>query len=154
MRRVVAFADVLERKLTTEERPAAGRQRETAMPIATMPLFSLDPPSALKAAPGGVVPFAAVISPISKPSSPRARRLLTPLQRQALECLVAAGAALDADAGFSADEIRRAFRQLARRYHPDRHPHSTAADKARLSRVFADLLDAYRPLQPVAAEAA
>ena len=51
-------------------------------------------------------------------------------------------------------DLRGAFRTLARRYHPDRHPNCTPIEKARLSRQFIQLHDAYRELQaslPVAA---
>ena len=63
----------------------------------------------------------------------RARRL-TLVERNAVDEMVSLGASLDAD--FTADELRGAYRQLARRYHPDLHPTSTEREKARLSALF------------------
>ena len=62
---------------------------------------------------------------------------LTERQQRAFHVLVVLGADLRSD--FTADGLRSAYRSLARRYHPDRHPDSSQADKARLARVFADL---------------
>jgi DnaJ-class molecular chaperone len=73
-------------------------------------------------------------------------------QQTAVDCLVAAGATLAGD--FSDAELRRAFRLLARQYHPDRHPGAPAAEHARLSRQFASILGAYRELQTTLPKAA
>jgi len=43
-------------------------------------------------------------------------------------------------------EIRSAYRALARRYHPDAHPQASASDRARYTRLFAEVSDAYRLL--------
>ena len=71
-------------------------------------------------------------------------RTLSGVQQRALECLTALGARLIPD--FTAAELRREYRQLARRVHPDRHPHASAEEHARLSREFSDATDAYRLL--------
>jgi hypothetical protein len=85
------------------------------------------------------------VRPFVRPAPPvRPRRILTPTQQQALEDLVRHGATLGVD--FTDGELRSAFRALARRYHPDRHPESEALEQARLSRTFASLTDAYRHL--------
>lgn len=55
------------------------------------------------------------------------------------------GAELGRD--FSAADLRRAYRRLARTYHPDGHPGVTAGERARLSRTFAALTDHYRTLR-------
>ena len=84
---------------------------------------------------------------------PRPARMLTPNQRVALDALVALGADLQSD--FTAHELRSAFRALALRYHPDRHPTSREAERTRLARLFADaqtyhrlLLSALEPSAP------
>jgi DnaJ-class molecular chaperone len=59
---------------------------------------------------------------------------LTPAQRKAVAEMVSLGASLDTD--FTADELRGAYRQLARRYHPDLHSTCTEREKARLSALF------------------
>jgi hypothetical protein len=74
----------------------------------------------------------------------RTSRSLNPRQQRAVDAMTALGARLDGD--FTAAELRRAFRRLAREYHPDRHPDSTPSETARLSRLFADLSDHYRCL--------
>ncbi|MGE3959629.1 MAG: hypothetical protein AB7H96_23135 [Vicinamibacterales bacterium] len=71
-------------------------------------------------------------------------RTLTATEQRALDGLVAAGAALHAD--FTAAELRRAYRALARRIHPDRHPHASHAQRTELSRQFADASGHYRTL--------
>jgi hypothetical protein len=80
-----------------------------------------------------------------RPSS-RPQRILSSRQRAALDQLNALGAAIGADV--TVQELRQAFRVLARLYHPDRHPDSSAIERARLSRQFVQLHDAYRELQP------
>jgi hypothetical protein len=46
----------------------------------------------------------------------------------------------------SIDSIRSAFRQLARRWHPDRHPEAGELTRAALCRRFAQISDAYQEL--------
>jgi hypothetical protein len=79
-------------------------------------------------------------------TSQRLRRLscLTPEQHVALGDLQALGASLGVD--FTRDELRSAFRALARRYHPDRHPDAVEAAKAELSVLFRRLRAAYTVL--------
>ena len=74
----------------------------------------------------------------------RPARPLVARREGALE-LGTLGADLPAD--FTAAELRRAFRALARRYHPDSRPGSSDATKTRLSRRFADLIEDYRRLR-------
>jgi hypothetical protein len=74
----------------------------------------------------------------------RAEKRLTPAQRKAVDELRSLGASLDAD--FSAHELRGAYRQLARRYHPDLHPTSTEREKARLSALFTRAHASYQTL--------
>jgi hypothetical protein len=79
----------------------------------------------------------------------RPRRRLTAAQQNAFDRLIALGAPLDA--AFTADELRSAFRLLARRYHPDRHPGADAGERSRLAALFADAHRAYTDLQPALA---
>ncbi len=73
------------------------------------------------------------------------RRRLSAVQQQALDCLRGLGCrSLGPD--FTVGELKSAFRSLAFRYHPDRHPGSGDAERAQLSRAFAGLCDAYRTL--------
>jgi len=71
----------------------------------------------------------------------RAKRPLKPVEESALQTLVRLGAALDGS--FTARELRSTFRALAQRYHPDRHPHVTDAERSRLGATFAELTSAY-----------
>jgi hypothetical protein len=59
---------------------------------------------------------------------------LTALERQAL------------DDARTPDALRRAYRTLAHRYHPDRHPASSLAERERLARLFAEATEYYRLL--------
>ena len=78
--------------------------------------------------------------------------MLTADERLAVEQFVSLGATLIGD--FTDGELRSAYRTLARQYHPDRHPQSSPVEKARLSRAFSNLCDAYRRLQAGSAHAA
>jgi len=68
-------------------------------------------------------------------SKARSKRRLTLAQRQAVDEMTSLGACLGPD--FSDDDLRGAYRQLARRYHPDRHPACSEGEKARLGALFA-----------------
>ena len=74
----------------------------------------------------------------------RAQRLLTDVQTLALETLRELGAALTAD--FTVVELRREYRRLVRRVHPDSHPGATRTETERLSRQFAAATDSYQRL--------
>jgi hypothetical protein len=76
----------------------------------------------------------------------RPSRSLSESQAAALDRLRRAGApSLDAD--FTPDELRRAYRHLAKTHHPDRFQNLTAEAQERLASAFAELTDAYRLLQ-------
>lgn len=77
-------------------------------------------------------------------STPKPRRRLTQVERQAVDEMMSLGACLTAD--FSDDDLRGAYRQLARRYHPDRHPASSEGEKARLGALFARAHASYQVL--------
>lgn len=76
---------------------------------------------------------------------PSPRRVLSPGQRAAIDCLVRLGAG-SLDACSSDREIRSAYRNLVRRYHPDTHPGAGPFEVAALARQFAELTEAYRLL--------
>ena len=74
----------------------------------------------------------------------RPLRRLTASQQRVLGDLICLGANLRPD--FTARELRSAFRTLARRYHPDRHPLASKVEKARLSCLFTDLTNNHQHL--------
>jgi curved DNA-binding protein CbpA len=57
-----------------------------------------------------------------------------------------AAAALELPRGASPTQARRAFRRLALRLHPDRHPTAPPEERARLAERFARVAAAYRQL--------
>lgn len=130
MQPAAAFGEVLDDLVGRfqPEAPAAGPRWHPG--IATRPLLSFDgnPPR-----------------PRLARVSRRPARTLSARERAALDLLVGLGASLTP--GFTRQELRSAFRALARRYHPDAHPATSAAEKARLSSRFATLRDAYDALQ-------
>ena len=75
-------------------------------------------------------------------------RELTAAEQRALAAMVALGAKLDEH--FTESELRTAYRALARRYHPDRHPHCSGPEQARWAQKFALLCDSYERLRRVA----
>ena len=72
---------------------------------------------------------------------------LTPEQQHAMAEMIALGAHLRPD--FTAPELRRAFRRLARQYHPDRHPSISPEEQAHLSQIFGDVAEHYRCLMSI-----
>jgi hypothetical protein len=75
----------------------------------------------------------------------RSSRRLSLGEHLALEALRTLGAdSLSPD--FTDAELKSAFRRLARRFHPDRHPGSSDGERAQLARSFAAACDAYRTL--------
>ncbi len=101
-----------------------------------------------RAAPGAPVPPARP-APAAEPRSAfvPARRVLTVAEQRALDRLLLLGARLDDQ--FSADDLRREYRRLALRLHPDRHVTAPAADRATLAEAFARATASYRCLQAV-----
>ena len=79
-----------------------------------------------------------------RPRHVPASRPLTADERRAIDALISHGASLQRD--FTTAELQSEFRSLARRYHPDRHPHACNGEKARLGTVFAELTAHYRRL--------
>jgi hypothetical protein len=77
---------------------------------------------------------------------PRRPRTLSAGQSMALARLNALGASLPPD--FTDRELRSAFRRLARRFHPDRHP-GDRPSQARLAQIFRECVEHYRRLRHV-----
>jgi hypothetical protein len=76
--------------------------------------------------------------------TPATTRPLSTDELRALDALIRHGASIEPN--FTGAELQSAFRSLARRYHPDRHPHAPVGEKARLGTIFADLTSHYRRL--------
>lgn len=72
---------------------------------------------------------------------------LTAEQQLAFERFERLGARLPA--GFTAEELRREYRQLALRFHPDRHADHAALEREQRAGNFAEAADLYRCLRAV-----
>ena len=78
----------------------------------------------------------------TRPSRPAHR--LSDQQRRAFDTLVALGGRLSGD--FTADDLLREYRQLAKRYHPDRHGAASDGDRDQMARRFSEVSGSYRCL--------
>lgn len=72
---------------------------------------------------------------------------LSAREREAFRHLAALGG--DLGEAFTFDELRRAFRKLALRYHPDRHTGCGDHTRSQLAQTFAQARDAYQVLSAV-----
>lgn len=75
------------------------------------------------------------------------RRMLTAVERRALDTFAWHGARLTPE--FSVSELRREYRRLARRFHPDAHPECTPDELAGMSAQFAAVSASYQTLLSV-----
>ena len=150
MGRRIAFAEVLDEKLSGHASAPPAPPQPTVWHVPTVAAFfsefgaagrPVHDPRARHLYSSSSRPAARVYPAQPTPS----QRSLSSREQAALDQLIALGASVGAD--FTVDQLRSAFRSLARRYHPDRHPGSTASEKARLSMQFVQLHDAYRELQ-------
>jgi hypothetical protein len=143
MRGGTTFADVLEHTLGAfqPDTPLSG----------TSPSYRQAPPPSLLFGPRRFhiqsTPYATRREQTRQAQPERRARTLTAGQQRALDGLVRLGAHLRLD--FTTRELRTAFRRLARQHHPDGHPGSSDAEKARLARTFSDVDDYYRLLRDV-----
>ncbi len=146
------FADVLDDALGVTAGPALpssrGASTPTIQPVNPFLFFTL-PAAAGMRGPYAPAPWkdtrnqAVAVAP--EPAEVRQpARSLTTAQQRALSLLTSCGARLTPD--FTLQELRREYRQLARRIHPDRHNSCTPAERERLSRQFSELSDSYRNL--------
>ena len=116
MQDAATFAEILDTHLGCTNVPPP--RAWSSRPL-TLPIFAFELPLTA-ARPVSVEP-------------PRPRHL-TSLERQAL------------DGARTPDELRRAYRTLARRYHPDRHHGCSPAERERLAHLFAEATEYYRML--------
>ncbi len=72
---------------------------------------------------------------------------LTAEQQQAFERFERLGARVPS--GFTADELRREYRHLAVRFHPDRHGDCSPLEREQRARSFSEAADLYRVLRAV-----
>jgi hypothetical protein len=147
MRSAATFAELLEAELKcTNVRHASSAWNR---PL-TAPLFVFDVPRS-----AGGAPCRDPLAPAYIPTHEERARLHTEIpatskiglsdrERQALAVLNDLGA--DLGESLSLSTLRRAFRKLARRYHPDRHPGSSTAEQKRMARAFVEATDHYRIL--------
>ena len=138
-----SFAEVLDGFLHTH---VAGEQAAPPQaPAGPAPMNPFLFSTAYQRAPGSLPREYAAAAPPAAPRAARAARCLTPVQQRALDALIGLGAALSSD--FTPQELRAAFRVLALRYHPDRHPFASAADVTVLAHTFTAITGHYEVLR-------
>jgi hypothetical protein len=144
MRGGPVFAQVLDDKLREFSEAASAATESKARPPYPFSTKSarLSDPFLFAAPYRPFRPAAFVLS--ERPVEARRARALKPCEHKALASLNQLGACLSSD--YSAGELRRAFRLLARQYHPDRHPSSDAAEQARLAHIFSTITEHHRCL--------
>ncbi len=140
------FADVLADALRVTARPAPAPADDAA--ASARPSFAAPPhPFLFGAAPAlararAVLAFGAAATWF--PAPPRPVRALTGAQQQSLDGLNELGAHLTS--GFTGQELRRAYRAIAQRVHPDRQHDCGEAERARRARLFVAATAHYRHL--------
>lgn len=148
MRPTVRFAQVLEEKLADEggrPRVAPAAQRATPVPPPASMLFASDMPFRCSRVAWVSSAYGRPVARV-RPEPARPAPRLSSAQRAALECLRGFGAGLDE--ACSDDELKSAFRNLALRFHPDRHPQVADGDREYLASAFGRITEAYRVLAP------
>jgi hypothetical protein len=149
MRTSAGFGEILDRKLAGDAvvLGATGFEPDHSrvpvfnplfLKVGAVPVFGCDVSRAT-----ACFVYAVQGLPASRPARPTRR--LTATQRIALDCLRDLGASTLPD-DFTDAEAKRAFRLLARRYHPDRHPDADEGQRSHLSREFDRITHAYRQL--------
>ena len=142
-----SFADVLDATV-------AGEMRQVPPPRAPPPACSRTEPLTGAAYPWwpGAARFARADAGTGTPRprpmplpTPRVSRTLTPPQRAALDALRQAGAC-ELSGGCSEADLKRAFRRLARRLHPDAHPWADGSAASELAAAFGRVREAYETL--------
>ena len=153
----VAFADILDEKVGGFAESGRIPWSDPSPPpfVPPNPFLFATPHRPFRTSPYRVATAAGATHqrPVTpRPAPVRPARTLTSRQHRALDAFVARGAFLAPD--FTAGELRSAFRMLALTYHPDRHPDTSDTEKARLTRVLADLNEHHRQLLAAAQSAA
>lgn len=138
MHRAASFASVLDGKLDLACGPAIAPRIATSSWFGDCLAIAGRGRSVWARAAGG---WCHVRQDMASPARGVRLHGLPPALQAAVETLRAAGAVLP-DCCTSAD-LRRAFRQLARVYHPDRHPKGSPREHARLAATFSDVRAAY-----------
>ena len=118
MQDAATFAEILDTHLGCTVVPPAAPRDWNNRPL-TSPLFAFELP---------------LTATRRAPVAPPLPVQLTTLERQTL------------DDARTPDALRHAYRKLAHRYHPDRHPASTVAERERLARLFSEATEHYRLL--------
>jgi hypothetical protein len=136
-----AFVEMLDELLDGYESDAPAPRPHPQMRVATYSHVWF---------PQGLAPAAPAWTPAREPRNletpqPRRRRTLSMKQQHALDALLALGARIGSD--FTDAELRSVFRELALRYHPDRHTSRSDAERDRLARLFARAHEAYELLK-------
>jgi hypothetical protein len=146
MRCEVSFDELLDETLAASRFAQTGTLPRSYVAPQVLGFFDFSAP--------GRQPFAAPRTwrPAPAPQPRRVPRLLTRSQHDALNELIALGAPLVRD--FTDAELRTAFRDLARQFHPDRHPGCSGAEKTRLAGLFVRAHASYRVLKTATAVAA
>ncbi len=143
------FADVLADALRIAARPVPAPATDAAASARSS--FAAPPhPFLFGATPAlarAHAAFAFDAAARSFPPRPRPVRALTTNQHRALASLNALGALLTS--GFTAQELRQAYRAIAYRVHPDRQHDCGEAERARRSRLFMAATAHYHQLRPL-----
>lgn len=146
----VQFSEVLEAKLAdaSEQHPPrcdAGPTWTTAAFVHPLPMFGAHGARLAGAASARAACLA--YSGTDRQAWPYRppRRRLSQTQQLALDCLRGFGAAFLAD-DFTYADVKRAFRLLVKRFHPDSHPGAGEAERAYLARAFIRITLAYQQL--------
>jgi hypothetical protein len=150
----LSFAECLDQALTAGPAP----KPEIAEPLPTTTVreprvvVAADAVRAARPKVYGTTPLGAPAGRERRPGawSRRAARRLDSSDRRALDTFRDLGADLGID--FTVEELRRAFRQLAQAYHPDRHPGVSSLEASQYSSTFSSLNASYRRLQVLAAD--
>jgi hypothetical protein len=167
VRATPGFSHVLDDKLAAVGVVVA---RPTTKPsVATQPgghVWGIDPPRAARPIAGAEAAFRAAYQSVildrapgqvastetakagpsvAASASSRRLRVTTPQQRAALAQLRSLGAS-ELGPDLADVELKHAFRTLARRFHPDRHPGLAPEQRKNLAARFAEAADAYRIL--------
>jgi hypothetical protein len=142
---VAGFSEVLAQFVDRYESGETAAPRRWHPGIATRPLFPFEVPGPVLRRDHATA--RAEDCPAAAPPEPRRapKRRLTIRQDRALHHLVTLGAKLSPD--FTREELRSAFRALARAFHPDRHPGIDDVEKARLSAAFTEMRSHYELLK-------